>query len=154
MKAPKTGTELRPWRGLIWLLVAWLGISTASANPINLTPGAEFLSLAYLGILFICIVFEVSFVSIFSVVFHDVCIEISAKFLLVVLNVLTLIFVAVPVYRYAESILIAEVLVILVEAVGISKILEIEGVRLSFKRAAIYSLIANFVTWAVGAMTL
>ena len=86
--------------------------------------------------------------------FHDTCIEIMAKILLVMLKVWTLVFIDVPAYRPTESILIVEVLVILVEAGGISKVLKIEGVRLSFKRVSICSLVGNLVTWAVRAMTL
>ena len=70
------------------------------------------------------------------------------------LNVLTLVLVAVPLFRITGSILLTELAVVLVEMVGIAKIFQVDGIQLSPEREGAYSLLVNFLTWAIGFMVL
>ena len=123
------------------------------ANPVSLDPAGQILSITFAIIAAVCIAIEVSLVRIICRVFHDHEGDLGMTIGLVVLNVLTWFILLRPIVNMGQSVLLAEVVVVVAEGIGISRILALNGVVISMKRALIYSASVNFVSFLVGLLT-
>lgn len=72
---------------------------------------------------------------------------------LVVLNVLTWFVLLRPIVNMGQSVLLAEVIVVVAEGIGISRIFALNGLVISMKRAMIYSASTNLVSFLIGLLT-
>ena len=141
---------MRAWRLISLLLAFGATITIASANPVNNDPSGQILSYVFALIAVVCIAIETSIIRILCRALHDADCDLPMTALVVFLNVLTLAIIVIPLYRLTESILVSEAAVVFVEAVGIWRILSFGGVNLTFRRAALYSLVVNLVSWGIG----
>ena len=123
------------------------------ANPVSLDPAGQILSITFAIIVAVCIAIEVSLMKIVCRLFHDHEGDFGMTVGLVALNVFTWFFVLRPVVDKSQSVLLAEAIVVVVEAIAISRILDSNGVVISMKRALIYSASVNLASFLVGLLT-
>jgi hypothetical protein len=123
------------------------------ANPVTLDPAGQVLSITFAIIAAVCIAIEVSLVRIIGRIFHDHEGDLGMTIGLVVLNVLTWFVLLRPIVNMGQSVLLAEVIVVVAEGIGISRIFALNGLVISMKRAMIYSASTNLVSFLIGLLT-
>jgi len=153
---PAAGLDVRSiMKGVQFLaiIVCFLfTLAIASANPVDVNPAGPARAYVYVLIAVGCIVIEMSILCLICRVFHDADCDLGMKASIAGLNIATLIIILMPLLRLTNSVLIAELGVIVAEAVGIKKIFALNGVRLSLARSSSYSLGVNLVSYAIGVM--
>lgn len=125
---------------------------TASANPVNMDPAGAVQSYTFFFIAAGTIALETMLLCLFSRVFHDSDCDLAMKVSFVVLNIITLLIVLMPLQRLTNSILIAELGVVIVESIAILKIYQFNNLKITTQQAIIYSCIVNFVSYSIGAL--
>lgn len=107
----------------------------------------------YAIIVAICITIEVALLWLLCRVFHDFDGDRVTLGLLAGLNLLTLLFVLTPIIRVTGSTLLAEVGVVLAETYGIRAIMGKVGIVIELRRAAVYAISVNIVTYVIGLLS-
>ena len=130
-------------RTLACLAVFTLLAGTSTANPVSIDPLGGPGTYVYAIIVAICITTEVALLWLLCRVFHDFDGDRVTLGLLAGLNLLTLLFVLSPIIRVTESTLLAE-------TYGIRAIMGRVGIVIELRRAAVYAISVNIVTYVIG----
>ncbi|MCF7674605.1 MAG: hypothetical protein K9N23_12950 [Akkermansiaceae bacterium] len=140
-----------PWKNVSLILIAYLcAIAVASANPVRIDPVGDAAVYVFGLIAAICIAVEVAILWILCRAFHNFDGDRVTLAFLAILNVLTLLLVLTPILKVTRSTLLAEAAVVVAETFGIRAIMATAGVTIDLRRALIYSVAVNAISYVVG----
>jgi hypothetical protein len=138
---------------ILAIIVCLLGtLAIASANPVNVDPIGTVRSYVFVLIAGGCIAVETSILCVICRVFHKADCVLGMKIRIVGLNIATLIIILMPLLHLTNSVLIAELGVIIAEMFGILMIFAFNAVRLSLARALAYSVSVNLLSYTIGVL--
>lgn len=140
-------------RTLAYVTLFALLTGTATANPVSIGPDGGAGVYIYGIIVAICITIEVALLWFLCRIFHDFDGDRVTLCLLAGLNLLTLLFILTPIVRVTESTLLAEAGVVLAETYGIRAIMARAGIAIALRRAAVYALSVNIISYVIGLLS-
>ena len=123
-------------------------VTTVSANPVDVEGQLLAIPFAIIGIG--CLIVEVSLLRILCRISHNTDCDLGMTIAFVALNVVTWFVLLAPVYEMTGSVLMAELVVVAAETIGISRILAYNSIIISAKRAIGYALSLNLISFLIG----
>ncbi len=136
---------------VILAILPWL-VGTAMANPVNIDPEGPVRTYVFALIAAGTISVETSLLCVISRVFHNSDADMGTKIGWVVLNIASWLLVLNPLLRMTHNVWVAELGVLVVEALGILWIFGFNGVSITRSRAVAYSFVVNLVSYIIGVL--